>query len=487
MKSCVNTGPTRLLATFIAALLFVLLAAFTAADASLPVGKPNIIFILGDDLGYGDLGCYGQKRIKTPNLDRMAAEGFRFTQHYAGSTVCAPSRCALLTGRHTGHGTIRGNGDGLLKNGEPTLASVLKSAGYRTACVGKWGIGHPPPPGDPQRCGFDSFFGYLSMWHAHNSYPEFLWRNSEKVPLRNVVRHPVEHYKDGQAELTGYAEQRSDFAPDLFTQEALQVIRAKDRPFFLMLCYPVPHANNEARELGAAHGIEVPHFGPYHEESWPAVEKAKAAVISRMDADIGSLFEELKTLEIDGGTLVLFSSDNGPHREGGVKPEFFQSSGPLRGGKRDLYEGGIRVPLLARWPGHIKAGRISDHPSAFWDMLPTFAELAGLAVPKETDGLSLVPELMGRAQPAHEYLYWEFHEGASQQAVRKRDWKAVRLAPSKPIELYDLQSDPGETRNVADSNTDVVRAMEEIFHKTRSDERIWPLQETPSNTQPNKK
>jgi len=454
-----------------------ILALALSSSAGL-VAQPNVLYILADDLGYGDLGCYGQEKTKTPNLDRLAREGMRFTQHYAGCTVCSPSRCALMTGRHTGHCTVRANSDVLMRTGEPTLASVLKGAGYRTACIGKWGIGHPPPPGDPQRFGFDAFYGYLSMWHAHNAYPEFLWRNSEKVLLRNVVRHPSTHYKENQAELTGYAEKRVDLASDLCTQESHQFIGETSQPFFLFLCYTVPHANNEAIELGAPHGIEVPDLGPYEKEKWPEAEKAKAALISRMDADIGALLAALKQRKVDGNTLVIFASDNGPHREGGVNPDFLASSGPLRGAKRDLYEGGIRVPMIALWPGHIRAGRVSSHVSAFWDILPTFAEVAGVPSPKNLDGISLLPELLGRLQPKHEYLYWEFHEGASKQAVRMADWKAVRLAPSASIELYDLKSDPGEQNDVAALHPDVITRMREILERSRNDEATWPLLET---------
>ncbi len=437
-------------------------------------GKPNIIFILADDLGYGDLGCYGQRRIRTPNLDRMAAEGMRFTQHYAGSTVCAPSRCALMTGRHTGHCTVRGNVDVLMKPDEVTLAGLLKQAGYATACIGKWGIGHPPPPEDPHRHGFDHFFGYLSMWHAHNYYPDFLWRNGEKVPLRNVVRHPATHYKKGQERLVGLALERIDYSHDLFTQEALDYVGRQDGPFFMFLSYTIPHANNEAGSFGA-HGLEVPEVGVYAGRDWPEPEKAKAAMITRMDRDVGRLFAALKERGLDENTLVFFTSDNGPHKEGGIDPEFLDSNGPLRGIKRDLYEGGIRVPLLARWPGRIKAGAVSDHIGAFWDMLPTFAEVAGVEPAADTDGISLLPALLGRPQKEHEFLYWEFHEGSSKQAVRLGRWKAVRPAPSRPIELYDLESDIGEQHDIADEHPDIVARVERILAEVRTDADAWPL------------
>lgn len=436
--------------------------------------KPNIIYILADDLGYGDLGCFGQEQIKTPHLDRMAAEGMRLTQHYAGSTVCAPSRCCLMTGKHTGHCTVRGNVDVLMKSNEVTVAKVLKQAGYSTACIGKWGIGHPSPPEGPHNNGFDFFFGYLSMWHAHNYYPDFLWKNGKKIPLRNVVWHPEKHYKENQEGLVGLASEKVDYSHDLFTDAALEFIEQRNEPFFLFLPYTIPHANNEANQFGE-HGMEVPDYGIYKDKDWPEPEKGKAAMISRLDRDIGRIFARLKALGIDEQTLVIFSSDNGPHKEGGVKPDFFDSNGPLKGTKRDLYEGGIRVPTIARWPGKIKAGSQCEHISAFWDVLPTFAELAGAPAPKGIDGISMVPALTGKSQKQHEFLYWEFHEGSSKQAVRMGDWKAVRLAPSRPIALYHLNSDIGEQNNIADEHPDLVARAKDIFDKVRTDADVWPL------------
>jgi len=436
--------------------------------------KPNIIYILADDLGYGDLGCYGQERIKTPNLDRMAAEGMLFTQHYAGSTVCAPSRCSLMTGKHTGHCTVRGNVDVLMKPDEVTIARLLKEAGYSTGCIGKWGIGHPPPREDPFDNGFDHFLGYLSMWHAHNYYPDFLWYDGFELPLGNVVQHPETHYKAGQEKLVGLASKKVDYSHDIFSQGALTFIENRDRPFFLFLAYTIPHANNEAAQFGE-HGMEVPDLGIYAEKDWPEPEKAKAAMISRLDRDIGRILAELKQLGLEKTTLVMFTSDNGPHKEGGINPDFFDSNGPLRGTKRDLYEGGIRVPMIARWPGTIEPGSTSDHISAFWDVLPTFADFAGVEKPEGIDGLSFAPALLGRPQQEHEYLYWEFHEGSSKQAVRMGDWKAVKLAPSRPIELYNLASDIGEENNVADMHPDVVAKAEEVMNTVRTDADIWPL------------
>lgn len=437
--------------------------------------KPNVIYILADDAGFGDLGCYGQEKIKTPNLDKMAAEGMRFTQHYAGSTVCAPSRCCLMTGKHTGHCTVRGNVDVLMKKDESTIAKIMKRADYTTGCIGKWGIGHPPPPSDPHTNGFDYFFGYLSMWHAHNYYPDFLWRNGEKVELRNIVQHPEKHYKKDQESLVGLAGKKVDYSSDLFTLDALEFIEKRNRPFFLFLSYTIPHANNEAGKFGE-HGMEVPDLGIYKDKDWPEPEKGKAAMISRLDSDIGRILNRLKALGIDENTLVIFSSDNGPHKEGGVAPDFFDSNGPLKGIKRDLYEGGIRVPMIACWPGKIKAGSETEHISAFWDILPTLAELVGVQPSKDIDGISMLPTLLNKPQEQHKYLYWEFHEGSSsRQAVRLGNFKAVRLAPSKPIELYDLSLDIGEEYDVAGEHPEIIAEVKAILGQVRTDENTWPL------------
>lgn len=443
--------------------------------------KPNIIFILADDLGYGDLGCYGQKGIKTPNIDRMAAEGMRFTQHYAGSTVCAPSRCALMTGLHTGHCRVRANARVLMEPEDVTVAEILKDAGYVTAAIGKWGVGHPPPPGDPARNGFDYFFGYLNMVHAHNYYPEFLWRNEDKVTLQgNKLAKP----NPGG---WGWSFRQQTYSHDLFAREALAFVEqnsarhaAQDKPFFLYLAFTIPHANNEAgRRIG--NGMEVPDYGIYKDKNWPEPQKGHAAMITRMDRDIGRLLEKLKELGIDENTLVMFSSDNGPHKEGGADPPFFNSNGPLRGLKRDLYEGGIRVPLIARWPGKIKPGSLSDHVSAFWDFLPTCAELAGLKTPQGIDGISMVPTLLGqpKKQKKHKFLYWEFYERGGKQALRLGRWKAVRLDvhknPNGPLELYNLKSDIGEYHNVAAEHPDVIARIENYLKTARTDSPNWPV------------
>jgi arylsulfatase A-like enzyme len=432
--------------------------------------RPNVIFVMADDLGYGDLGCYGQQTIATPHLDQMAAEGMRFTDCYAGSTVCAPSRCVLMTGLHTGHCYIRGNagqqGERVpLRSEDVTVAEVMKSAGYATGIVGKWGLGEPDTTGIPNRQGFDYWFGYLNQGRAHNYYPEYLWRNEEKVPLEGNVE-----------EQRNVATQREQYTHDLFTEDALQFIdRHQDEPFFLYLAYTIPHANNErGRALGD--GMEVPDYGSYGNRDWPDPEKGKAAMIERLDRDMGRLFDKLKEAGIDESTVVFFTSDNGPHREGGVDPTVVNSSGPLRGIKRDLYEGGIRVPTIARWPGRIETGSVSDHPWAFWDVLPTCADLGGAATPSGLDGISVVPELLGRSdeQPKHDALYWEFHERVFKQAVRVGDWKAVRNGYDNPVELYDLAQDLGEKNDLAKQHPDIVARMTQYIEEGRTHSEFWP-------------
>jgi arylsulfatase A-like enzyme len=431
---------------------------------------PNIVFMLGDDLGYGDLGCYGQTRIATPNLDRLAAEGVRFTQCYAGSTVCAPSRCCLMTGRHTGHARVRGNALVPLKPEDVTVAEVLKAAGYATGLFGKWGLGEAGSTGYPTRKGFDEFFGYVNQVHAHNYYPTFLWNGDEQFPLAGNVEGPKQ----------GIAVERAQYAPDVITQRALNFIeRHKERPFFLYYASILPHANNE-RGSAEKNGMEVPSDAPYSDQPWPQPQKNHAAMIHHLDADVGKLLDRLRTLGLERDTIVLFSSDNGPHKEGGADPEFFKSAGPLRGFKRAMYDGGIRVPMIVRWPGKVAAGTVNDHVWAFWDMLPTLAEVGGGKVPGGLDGLSMVPALVGsaaagRSPPSHEFLYWEFHEGGFKQAVRMGDWKAVRLRPGGPVELYDLKTDIGETRDVAAAHPDVVARIEAYLKNARTESPDFPV------------
>jgi len=408
----------------------------------------------------------------------MAAEGMRFTQFYAGSTVCAPSRCVLMTGLHTGHCWVRGNAgkDNLeiqtLRAEDITVAQLLKQAGYTTALIGKWGLGEGDSTGIPRKQGFDYFYGYLNQVHAHNYYPAFLWRNETRVPLKNEVPGEGEY---GQ----GWATKKVEYSHDLIAAEALQWIeKHKDQPFFLYLAVTIPHANNEATRA-TGDGQEVPDYGIYKDKDWPTPAKGHAAMITRLDADIGRLFALLRKLGLDNHTLVLFSSDNGPHKEGGFPATFFQPSGPLRGTKRDLYEGGIRVPLIARWPGHIQPGTISAHVGYFGDFMATAAELAGVKCPKGLDSISFVPTLIGqpKKQKAHQYLYWEFHEGGFQQAIRMGDWKAVRLGPNKPIELYDLKSDLGEQHNLAALQPQRVEQFTRLFARARTDAPNWPVRE----------
>jgi len=420
---------------------------------------------MADDLGYGDLGCYGQQRIKTPNIDRLAAEGMRFTQCYAGSTVCAPSRCVLMTGLHTGHCFIRGNGKDNLRPGDVTVAEIVKPAGYATALLGKWGLGHEGSTGVPTRQGFDYFYGYLDQHHAHNYYPSFLVRNEERVKLRNVVPGGG---KFGQ----GVATKQVDYSHDLVAGEALQFIdRSKDKPFFLYLALTIPHANNEA----GRRGMEVPSHEPYTDRDWPEPQKGLAAMITRMDADVGRLMARLKKHGIDERTIVMFTSDNGPHREGGNNPDYFDSNGPLRGIKRALYDGGIRVPLVARWPGRIKAGTTSDHVCCFYDVLPTVAELAGTRPPAGVDGISFVPALTGGRQRQHEYLYWEFYEGGFKQAVRMGEWKGIRRGMDGPIELYNVTRDIGEQQNVAADHADVVAQVAAHMKSAHTPSPRWQI------------
>lgn len=433
--------------------------------------KPNIILIQADDLGYGDLSVYGQTKFQTPNLDQLAREGIRFTQYYAGSTVCAPSRSALMTGQHTGHTFIRGNSKRGLRPQDVTIATVLQGAGYRTALVGKWGLGDATTTGEPGKKGFDYSFGFLDQEHAHRQFTDHLYRN-------------------GQAYATDLDR---DYANDLFTREAFDVIRrADERPFFLYLNYTVPHAElrvpddslqpfastfpekafvnatADARKTGP----ETPSLGY---RSQPTPHAAFAAMITRMDRDIGRVVEAVHARGADRQTLIVFVSDNGPHAEGGGDPAFFSSAGGLRGIKRDLYDGGIRVPMIARWIGTIPAGRTSAFPAAHWDWLPTLADFAGVASPAGVDGFSIRRALSGQPQPAHEFMYWEFHERGFRQAVRMGDWKAVRLSVGSPLELYNLGTDPTESQDVAATQAAVVAKIESYLKTARTESLEWPI------------
>jgi arylsulfatase A-like enzyme len=446
------------------------------ATAAAP--RPNLVFILADDLGYGDLGCYGQQRIRTPRLDRMAAEGLRFTQAYAGSTVCAPSRCVLVQGLSTGHARVRGNAGAAnplaqsLRPGDVTIADVLRRAGYATGLVGKWGLGDVggAEPGLPRRHGFDEFFGYLNQHHAHNYYPTFLWRNEDRVPLPNTV--PKEDPHGG-----GTSDNRAQYSADLIGDAALDFVRRHRRDrFFLLFTPTLPHANNEA----GREGMEVPDLGEYRDLDWPAPARGHAAMVTRLDRDVGRLLDLLAELGLDRDTLVVFTSDNGPHKEGGNDPAFNDSNGPLRGIKRDLYEGGIRVPMIVRWPGRVPAGRVSHAVWWFADVLPTFAALAGTRPPADLDGIDVTSLLLGREpRRSRPPLYWEFHEGGFKQAVRLGPWKGVRLAPGRPLELYDLRHDPGETNNLAAGHPREVRRLEQFLEKSRTDSSDWPVRPPP--------
>jgi arylsulfatase A len=445
-----------------------------AMQRSIP---PSILLIQADDLGYGDLSAYGQAHFTTPSLDRLAREGTRFTHYYSGSTVCAPSRAALMTGIHTGHAWIRGNGDIPLRDEDTTIAMSLRAAGYRTGVIGKWGLGGPGTSGHPDRKGFDHAFGFLDHRHAHRQYTDHLWRNGERVAV----------------------DVETDYVNDLFTQDAIKFIENADgRPFFLYLNYTVPHAELRvpADSLAAVKGKfqETPFTNPKADarttgatidspslgyRSQPTPRATFAAMITRMDRDIGRLADVLRARGLEERTLVLFISDNGPHREGGADPQFFNSSGGLRGIKRDLYEGGIRVPMIARWKGTVPAGRISADVWAHWDVFPTVAEVAGAKVPAGLDGSSKVRALRGQSQPASEFLYWEFHERGFQQAVRMGQWKAVRLKAGAPLELYDLQTDPAEQRDVAAANPAIVAKIEAYLSTARTESERWPIKKSP--------
>lgn len=432
--------------------------------------RPNILFILADDLGYGDLGCYGQKRIKTPHIDQLAADGMRFTQCYAGSTVCAPSRCVLMTGLHTGHCTVRGNALVPLRPEDVTVAEVLKTAGYTTALIGKWGLGEPGTTGVPNRQGFDYFFGFLNQHHAHNYYPDYLWKNEEKVPLDNVI---------GKED--NVCETCKVYAPDLFTSEALAFLEKKhDRPFYLYLTYTLPHANNEKGRMGR-NGMEVPSDAPYSDENWPTPQKNHAAMITRLDVAIGKVLQKLKDRGLDDNTIVFFSSDNGPHKEGGADPAFFGSAGPLQGFKRSMTDGGIRVPMIVRWPEKVPAGTVNETVWWFADFLPTAADLAGAKSPANGDGVSVASALLGkgnlRERPA---LYWEFHEGGFKQAVRMGDWKGIRLKPGDELQIFDLKTDIGEKSNVAAAQPEVAARMEAYLKSARTESTEFPVKPGPA-------
>ena len=415
-----------------------------AANAGAGPGKrPNIVFIMADDLGYGDVGCYGQDRIQTPNIDRLADEGTRFTQCYAGSSVCAPSRSCLMTGLHNGHTRVRDNipHGVFLRPDDVTVAEVLKQAGYTTGAVGKWSLGNPGTWGVPNYQGFDDWFGHLNQDQAHFYYPDYLWDN-DTVKLLPGNR----------------GGERGQYTHDLFTDRALQFIgNNASNPFFLYVAYTIPHYSDYPQDTPLSQ--VVPSDEPYSDKDWPQTEKNYAAMVTRMDRDVGRILDHIADLGLDENTLVFFTSDNGPMRTESHDPDFFNSAGGFRGLKRDLYEGGIRVPMIARWPGHVPAGRVSDQVWAFWDIMPTFAEIAGLPAPKEIDGLSMVPTLLGQEQQdEHAYLYWDYGHvrDVYMRAIRWGDWKGLRIGSDAPIELYNIAKDPGEKNNVAAAHPEVV-------------------------------
>ncbi|MEN8661201.1 MAG: arylsulfatase [Lentimonas sp.] len=443
--------------------------------------KPNIIYILADDLGYGDLSFLGQEKFQTPNIDKLAAKGMFFEQHYSGSTVCAPSRSALLSGQHTGHTYVRGNKEVMPEGQHPIPAEItllpemLREAGYVSGIFGKWGLGYPGSVGEPLKKGFDVFYGYNCQRLGHHYYPYHLWDNEKKVMLDANV-----------------GEAKGTYAPTLIHDRTLKFIEDnKDRPFFCYVASIIPHAELVAPEpymeqfrgklpevkkyKGLDSGPEL-RLGVYQSQDEPRT--AFAAMIALLDDQVGEIVAKTEVLGIADNTLIIFTSDNGAHKEGGADPKFFDSNGQYRGHKRDLYEGGVHVPMIAYWPGHVAAGSTSKHISAFWDMVPTFTELAGVATPEDTDGVSMLPTLLGQGEQAqHKYLYWEFHAAGGRIAVRKGKWKGVRYnvlkQPNRQMELYDLEKDPGETKNLAAAYPEVVQAIRAIMKQARTPSELF--------------
>jgi arylsulfatase A-like enzyme len=446
------------------------------ANFSHAASKPNVIYILADDLGYGDLSAYGQTHFKTPNIDALAKKGILFKQHYSSAPVCAPARGALMTGLHTGHGAVRGNyevrpeGQHPMPAGTFTLAHMFKNAGYTTGAFGKWGLGAPGSTSEPLKMGFDRFYGFNCQRIAHHYYPYFLWNDNQRDMLWG-----------------NFGMETQQYAPDLIQEQALRFVETnKDRPFFLYYPLIQPHAEMFAPEKYMAKyrgkflpekpykGVDGgPDFRSYSYGSQAEPHAAFAAMVETMDEDVGELMAKLDELGIADNTLVIFTSDNGPHQEAGHNPDFFNSNGGLRGYKRDLYEGGIRVPMIATWPGKIPAGAVTEHVSVFHDVLPTMAQLTGQPTPGGLDGVSFLPTLLQEgAQRAHDYLYWEFHEIEGRVAIRKGNWKGVRYSvskdPNSPLELYDLSKDPGEKTNIAAGNVEVVRELDTLIKGART-------------------
>ena len=453
-----------------------------ASDAN-KNAKPNIVYILADDLGYGDLSCYGQTKFKTPNIDQLAATGLRFTQHYSGCTVCAPSRSVLMTGLHSGHTFIRGNkeiqpeGQHPLEAKAITMAEKLKEAGYATGAFGKWGLGYPGSEGDPNNQGFDEFYGYNCQRMGHNYYPYHLWHNQEKIMLEGNAGSKTEVY-----------------GPEIIQEQALKFLEDnKNKPFFMYYPSIIPHAELFAPEkyMKKYRGKFLPEKvhpgiddGPDYKiggyGSQPESHAAFAAMVDYLDMQVGEIVAKLKELGIYENTLIIFTSDNGPHQEAGADPDYFDSNSIFRGYKRDLYEGGIRVPMIAVWDGRIAAGTVSNHLSAFWDVFPTVAEMTEISTPENLDGISFLPTLLGKTQPQHDYLYWEFHEKGGRKALRKGDWKLVNynvFDPAKTtVELYNIASDPGEQNNVAQANPEVVKELSELMAGARTPSEVFTFQ-----------
>ncbi|MBT5186725.1 MAG: arylsulfatase [Kordiimonadaceae bacterium] len=464
------------------------------AQQSMTDIPPNIIYILADDLGYAELGSYGQEKIMTPSLDQMASEGMRFTQHYAGSTVCAPSRSVLMTGQDTGRTYVRGNmrsGEGVgsgqtnIKADTRTLGAMLQEQGYKTAVIGKWGLGSLGGVGHPNKMGFDHFYGYLDQRAAHNYYPEYLWRNTEKIDLRNPPMPRPASFEGDINDINNYAEFKGpDYAGDLIGDEVISFIKEnKDQPFFVFYALTVPHAALQVPDEEL-----VQYEGKFEEEPYmmergyyPHIRprSAHAAQITRMDRRVGQIMDLLKENNLDENTIVIFTSDNGPAVEGGMDQEFFDGNGIYRGVKRDLYEGGIRVPMIARWPGKIEQNSTSDHVSAFWDVMATFADISSGEESETSHGISFLPALTGNGeQGTHESLYWEFHEGPGKQAVRMGKWKGIRLDVRNdqmgPIELYNLEDDPSETINIAAEHPEIIKKIDDIMdNRERSEFDAW--------------
>jgi arylsulfatase A len=455
-----------------------LLAILYCQEAVAQKKRPNIVLILADDLGYADLSCYGQQRFTTPNIDKMALDGKRFTQFYSGSTVCAPSRASLLTGLHTGHTPVRGNramqpeGQYPLPENTVTIAMLLQQNGYNTGAFGKWGLGPPESTGEPTKKGFNNFYGYICQSLAHNYYPAYVWNNRQKENF------------------PGNEEKHTIYSADTIHAEALQFLEKQQapQPFFLFLPYTIPHGDvmvphDATYESFKKRFNEEPNTRPASKplsrehESYPRA--GFASMVTRLDKYVGEILDMLKKKGLAENTLVLFTSDNGPHRENGGDPEFFDNNGIYRGIKRDLYEGGIRVPFIAYWPGTIKAGSVNNDPLAMWDLYPTFQKLAGIPVSNKIDGISLMPSLMGKRQPDHKYMYWEFHEQGGKQAVRLGPWKGIRLdislRPDSPIELYNIDTDPGEKTNVAADHPEIVRRIAIIMKEAHVPDSNWPL------------